>query len=70
MTITRRLRPRSATTGRGFPHRHKSSAPWQIADAEDYGHGNYLPSDGDDKWKKVADFMRMTFLRLPSPWPG
>jgi len=45
-------------------------APWQIADAEDYGHGNYLPSDADDKWKKVADFMRMTFLRLPSPWPG
>jgi hypothetical protein len=20
--------------------------------------------------RKVADFMRMTFLRLPSPWPG
>ncbi len=44
--------------------------PWQIADAEDYGHGNYLPSDVDDKWKKVADFIRLTFLRLPSPWPG
>jgi hypothetical protein len=44
--------------------------PWQIGDGEDYGHGNYLPSDGDDKWMKVADFMRMTFLRMPSPWPG
>jgi hypothetical protein len=43
--------------------------PWQIGDTEDYGHGNYMPSDTDDKWMKVADFMRMTFLRMPSPWP-
>jgi hypothetical protein len=45
--------------------------PWQIADADGYGHGNYLPtSDGDNRWVRVAEFIRMTFLRLPSAWPA
>ena len=45
-------------------------APWQIAEACGYDHGNYLPSDTDDRWQKVADFMRLTFLRLPAPVPS
>jgi hypothetical protein len=55
--------------GPAIPASAQILAPWQIGDREDYGHGSYLPSDGDDRWMKVADFMRLTFLRLPSPWP-
>jgi hypothetical protein len=64
------FRPALGYSGPAIPASAQILAPWQIGDSEDYGHGDYLPSDGDDKWKKVADFMRLTFLRLPSPWPG
>ena len=59
--LWRAVAPRAGTNSR-----HRGRSP----NSEDYGHGDYLPSDVDDKWKKVADFMRLTFLRLPSPWPG
>ena len=58
------------SSGPAMPAPAQLLAPWQIDDQEDYGHGDYLPSDGDEKWKKVADFMRLTFLRLPPTWPG
>jgi hypothetical protein len=64
------FRPALGYNGPALPASAQILAPWQIPDSEDYGHGNYIPSDGDDRWKKVADFMRMTFLRLPSPWPS
>ena len=64
------FRPALGYNGPATPAPAQIHAPWQIADACDYGHGNYLPSDVDDKWKKVADFMRLTFLRLPAPVPS
>jgi hypothetical protein len=64
------FRPALGYNGPVTPASAQILTPWQIADACDYGHGNYLPSDGDDKWKKVADFMRLTFLRLPAPVPS
>ena len=52
--------------------------PWQIADADNYGHGNYLPP-GDhvqtpaqaqaDKWPRPAEFMARAFRGLPQLWP-
>ena len=43
--------------------------PAQIPDAAGYDHGDYLPSAGDDKWPKVADFMKRTFLGEKPTWP-
>jgi hypothetical protein len=45
-------------------------APWQIADALDYGHGNYLPSDVDSRWEWPADFLRRNFYGEPLIWPS
>jgi hypothetical protein len=50
--------------------------PWQIADACDYGHGNYLPP-GDvaappapnAKWPLPAGFMARAFRGRPQTWP-
>jgi hypothetical protein len=54
------------------------SGPWQIPDAEDYGHGSYLPP-GDTvqappvaaaaQWARVAEFMARAFRGLPQSWP-
>jgi hypothetical protein len=44
-------------------------APWQIPDACDYGHGNYLPSDTNDKWQKPAEFLQRNFADQPVVWP-
>ncbi len=45
--------------------------PWQISDADDYGHSNYLPpvSGVAGKWNKVAIFMGNAYRRLPQLWP-
>lgn len=43
--------------------------PSQIADAAGYDHGDYLPSAGDGKWPRVADFMKCTFFGEPPTWP-
>jgi len=42
--------------------------PWQIPDKDDYGHGDYLPSDRT-KWPQAADFMRRAFFGLAQTWP-
>jgi hypothetical protein len=34
-----------------------------------YDHRNYLPSDGDDRWQRVAEFMKRTFLGEMPTWP-
>jgi alpha/beta hydrolase family protein DUF900 len=44
--------------------------PWQIPDAADYGHGDYLPSAGRDKWQKVAGFIKSAFLEQRPSWPS
>jgi hypothetical protein len=45
-------------------------APWQIADALDYGHGSYLPpGPGDNRWQWPADFLRRNFYGQPLIWP-
>jgi hypothetical protein len=43
--------------------------PWQIADEACYDHRNYLPSDVDDRWQRVAEFMKRTFLGEMPTWP-
>jgi alpha/beta hydrolase family protein DUF900 len=51
--------------------------PWQIPDADDYGHHDYLPPDQaialpplpGSKWPQVADFMKRAFLSQPQSWP-
>jgi hypothetical protein len=49
--------------------------PWQIADADEYGHSDYLPPcppppPGPPKWPKAADFMRRAFLGQVQTWPS
>ncbi len=50
------------------------SQPWQIPDALDYGHGDYLPP-GDAvanpaaKWAAAADFMARAFRGQNQIWP-
>jgi len=46
-------------------------APWQIPDAQDYGHGDYLPpgSSPNDKWRWPADFVRWNLYGEPVIWP-
>jgi hypothetical protein len=51
-------------------------SPWQIPDAEDYGHGDYLPpSTGplanpmpSAKWQKAAGFALRTYLGQSPSW--
>lgn len=53
-------------------------APWQIPDASDFGHGDYLPP-GDateaaaavaaSKWARVATFVSRAFRGQPQAWP-
>jgi hypothetical protein len=52
--------------------------PWQIPDAADYGHGDYLPPGdavtpvqtiGAAKWASVAGFMARAFRGQPQSWP-
>jgi hypothetical protein len=45
------------------------NAPWQIADGCDYGHGDYLPSAGNVKWQKPADFVSRNVSGQPLIWP-
>jgi hypothetical protein len=51
--------------------------PWQIADGDDYGHGDYLPpaivgAPGPApgaRWPRAADFMKRAFFGQPQIWP-
>jgi hypothetical protein len=53
-------------------------SPWQISDADGYGHGDYLPP-GDSvqgaaaiagsRWSRVAGFMARAFRGQPQSWP-
>lgn len=68
--------PFSAALGYdGPPRNHPApvTAPWQISDGADYGHGNYLPpadpASPDVKWQRVATFIRQAFLEQPQTWP-
>lgn len=51
------------------------TAPWQIADGADYGHGDYLPPGDtaapapDAKWPQPAGFMARAFRGEPQTWP-
>ena len=45
------FRPALGYNGPALPASAQILAPWQIPDSEDYGHGNYMPSDGDDRWR-------------------
>jgi hypothetical protein len=53
--------------------------PWQIADKDDYGHGDYLPPgdavvdaapQGAPKWPRAAGFMGRAFRREGQSWPA
>ena len=51
--------------------------PWQIPDAADYGHHDYLPPSPAvalppapaAKWPNAADFVKRAFLGQPQVWP-
>lgn len=51
--------------------------PWQIPDALDYNHGDYLPPsdpiavfpDASGKWVETADYMRRCFAGARQIWP-
>ena len=53
-------------------------APFQIPDAADYGHGDYLPpsssalppADPNAKWSKSVAFMGRAFRRQSQSWPA
>jgi Alpha/beta hydrolase of unknown function (DUF900) len=65
--------------GPPVPARPPISAPWQISDQDDYGHGDYLPP-GDAvqssqalqhaKWLRVAQFMSRAFQGQRQTWPS
>jgi hypothetical protein len=51
---------------------------WQIPEADDYGHGSYLPPGdtvqppavaANEQWARVAEFMAQMLRGLPRPWP-
>ena len=52
------------------------ASPWQIPDADRYGHGDYLPPGSaasgpvDNKWERAATFMARAFRQQPQGWPG
>ncbi len=64
--------------GPTVPAQPPIALPWQIADADDYGHGDYLPP-GDvvqsaaaraaAKWDRVAQFMSRAFQGQRQTWP-
>ena len=51
--------------------------PWQISDAEHFGHGDYLPPGAavqgaeavPPKWRRTAEFMLRSFHGQPQVWP-
>lgn len=51
--------------------------PWQISDAEKFGHHDYMPPCEEiaipplpgPKWPQAADFMKRAFLGAPQTWP-
>jgi Alpha/beta hydrolase of unknown function (DUF900) len=53
--------------------------PWQISDADNYGHSSYLPPSTAialppppppaTQWPRAADFMMRAFLGQPQTWP-
>lgn len=51
--------------------------PWQIPDADDYGHGDYLPPSAaaaqfpnpNGKWVKISGFMKEVFQETRRTWP-
>jgi hypothetical protein len=45
-------------------------APWQIGDAENYGHLDYLPPKNPVLWPRTADFMKRGFLGQRQIWPS
>ena len=61
--------PQTALGYNGPPTPTAVQAPWQIADRCDYGHGDYLPSAGDTKWQKPADFVSRNVSGQPLIWP-
>jgi hypothetical protein len=56
----------------------KTREPWQIRDADNYAHGDYLPPslaaaafpDPNGKWNRTAQFVRRSFDMQPQTWPG
>jgi hypothetical protein len=53
----------------------KLQRPWQIANAEKFGHGDYLPKAPPDpaaraKWQEAADFVARAWRRQPQSWPA
>jgi hypothetical protein len=60
--------------GPPVPARSPISSPWQISDAANYGHSNYLPPStvspvGDRKWLDPAGFMARALRGQPQTWP-
>ncbi len=53
----------------GPPTPTSVETPWQSADGEGYGHGDYLPEAGKTRWLWPADFVRRNFLGQPPIWP-
>lgn len=60
------------------PSRPPVIPPWQIPNAEDYGHGDYLPPGDavqvnpqlpDAKWLLPAGFMAHAYRGQPQTWP-
>jgi pimeloyl-ACP methyl ester carboxylesterase len=51
--------------------------PWQIADGDNYDHGDYLPPsdpavafpNAKAKWVRTAGFMSRAFAGMPQTWP-
>lgn len=43
--------------------------PWQIGDADGYGHSDYLPPTDPARWPRAADFIKRAFLGQPQTWP-
>jgi hypothetical protein len=43
--------------------------PWQIPDADDYGHSDYLPPTDPNRWPNAADFIKRAFLGQSQTWP-
>ncbi len=46
------------------------TAPWQIADREDFGHLDYMPPNNNNKWQWAVDFVRRNFYGQPLIWPA
>jgi Alpha/beta hydrolase of unknown function (DUF900) len=44
-------------------------SPWQISNADDYGHSDYLPPTDPARWPRAADFFKRAFLGQSQTWP-